>query len=210
MKDFLKDRWGQSLAEVLIATSVTAILIVAAISLISPVLQNGKRVNVLRVNSALNRELLDKTKSLAEGDWHNIANLSTSSVNRYYLSTTTSPFSIVPGTELISVGSTTYSRYFYIDEVWRDPVTGLITTSTGSPVVDPSTFRVTVVIVPTQGPSSSVSQIVTRSQNTVSSQSDWSGGAGFSGPTSGTVSQFSAGSNINTTTTPGSIILNNL
>lgn len=210
MKEMRENRQGQSLAEVLIAAAVTAILLIAAISLISPVLRNNRQVGVLRITGAMNREVLDKTRSLAQADWHAIANLSTSSAYRYSLTTSTSPFSIINGDEEIVIGSSTYTRYFYIDEVLRDPSTGEITTSTLVGVPDPSTRQITIVVVPPQGNSSTIEQIVTRSQSSVSIQSDWSGGGGLSGAVSGTTNQFASSSNVSVSDAPGSLILNNL
>lgn len=203
------NRHGQSLAEVLIATTITALLVVAAVALISPVLRNDKYAAKSSTGASLGKELLDNVSSFTASNWHNIALLSTSSANRYYLITSSSPFSVASGTQAVIAASTTYTRYFYVDEVRRDSVTGNITTSTIGSVIDPATRMITVVTIVPQGPTSTISYIATRSQNSVFIQSDWSGGGNFASgtATASTTSQFVSSSNINATATPGSIIL---
>jgi len=209
MKYFKFNRHGQSLAEVLIATTITALLVVAAVALISPVLRNDKYAAKSSTGASLGKELLENVSSFTVSNWQNIALLSTSSANRYYLITSSSPFSVSSGTETVITASTTYSRYFYLDEVRRDNLNGNITTSTIGSAVDPATRMITVVTVVPQGPTSTISYIVTRSQNSVFIQSDWSGGGTFASgtATASTTSQYVSSSNISATGTPGSIVL---
>src|SRR3989344_3016916 len=201
----LRHRSGQSLAEVLVATAVTAILIMAAIVLISPILKSNRNIGTARVVSGLNSELTDNLRSVAESNWHNLTALSTSSAYQYHVSTSTSPFIVVPGKEVVAIGSSTYTRYFYLEEVRRDLTSGAMTTSTTNSVIDPAVFRVNVVIeAPSAAPGAplATSYIIARTQSKITIQSDWSGGAGYAGPTSETTNQFASSSNINATATP--------
>src|SRR3989344_7250878 len=113
-------RDGQSLIEVLLALTVGTILIVAATSVISPSLRTNTQADKVQVSSALGKELLENVRVFSEADWHNIYNLNKTSANKYYLTTSTSPFSSVNGTESIVLATTTYTRYFYIDNIGRD------------------------------------------------------------------------------------------
>lgn len=210
MKYLKHNRSGQSLAEILVATTVTAILVVAAIALISPIIRNDKYVGKLGGATALSRELLENVRSFAASDWHNISDLATSSMNRYHLNASVSPFTVIVGNETTTISGTLYTRYFYIDEVRRNTTTKNITTSTLNSTVDPATLSITVVTTFPDNQSSTISRLVTRSQNTVFLQSDWSGGEGAPSSTTSTINQFVSSSNVNTTATPGSIILNNL
>jgi hypothetical protein len=210
MRYFGSGRCGQSLTEVLVATAVTTILILAAVALISPVLKNDRNVSSLAIGGALSRELLDNVRNFSESNWHNISDLSTSSANPYYLVAASSPFSTSSGAETIPISSTTYARYFYVDEVRRDLTSGDITNSTSNSSVDPASLRVTVIAAALRGPTSTISQVLTRSQNSVYVQTDWSGGGDVLFVASSAISQFASSSNINTTATPGSIILNTL
>src|SRR3989338_6491413 len=111
---------GQSLIELLVAIMIGAIMIGAGAAIIAPVLRSNTQSLRSQAGIALGKELLDNVSSWAEGDWHNILNLATTSLNVYHLTTSTSPFSAVAGQENVAVGTTTYSRYFYVDDVARN------------------------------------------------------------------------------------------
>ncbi|MEK7187569.1 MAG: hypothetical protein AAB691_01820 [Patescibacteria group bacterium] len=212
MQRFLINRSGQSLTEVLVATTITAFLVVAAVALIAPVLRNDQFAGKVATNGALGRELLDNVKSFAEANWFNIANLSTSSAVHFHLTTTTSPFALRNNDEVIIISSTTYTRYFTVSEVYRYPAPlQEIATTTSGTVYDPATRIIKITIISSNGPSSTVSRVLTRSQNVSYIQSDWSGGASSTLPaTASTTNQYILSSNIDATSTPGSIQLDTL
>jgi type II secretory pathway pseudopilin PulG len=200
-------RGGQSLVELLIAVAIGTILVAAAAAVISPVLKINTQANRAQTATALAHELLDNVRVWAEGDWHNISGLATTSANHYYLNTATSPFSSSTGDEPVTVSTTTYTRYFYVDDVFRD-ASGNITNSSSGASFDPSTKLVTVVAYswPTSA-TYTISTYLTRYRNNVFDQTDWSGGPGQGGPTTSTNSMFSTSSNIDYTTTTGSIYI---
>lgn len=200
----LEFRSGQSLIEVLIAIAIGALMVVAAGAIIAPALRVNTQTSQAQVGSSLAKALLDNVRVWAEGDWHNISNLATTSLNTYYLNTSNSPFTASTGTESVVVSTTTYNRYFYVDDVNRD-ASGYITSSGGS--VDPSTKRVTVAYSWPQSATYTISDYLTRYRNNVFVQTDWSGGPGQSGPVTSTNSQFATSTNTNYTTTTGSIII---
>jgi prepilin-type N-terminal cleavage/methylation domain-containing protein len=107
------------------------------------------------------------------------------------------------GSESLVLGASTYSRYFYLSDVYR--TAGNIVTSGG--VYDPSTKLVTVVYTLPSGATSSISAYLTRHGENIYRQTDWSGGPGASGPATTTGSQFVTSSNIDYSTTTGSIYL---
>ncbi|HEY4525613.1 MAG TPA: LamG domain-containing protein [Candidatus Paceibacterota bacterium] len=96
-------------------------------------------------------------------------------------------------------------RYFYLDDVNRD-AGGNIVSGAGSP--DPATKKITVVYGWPGSTTSSVVSYLVRSGSRVFLQSDWSGGEGYTNPTSTIGNRFSSSTNINFTTSPGSIIIN--
>ena len=200
-----KNRGGQTLIEVLIAIAIGAIMLSAAASLILPALRVNSQAGRTQVSVQLAQQLLDNVRSWSEGDWHNIANLATSSANRFYLNASSSPFTSVSGTETVIVTTSTYTRYFYVDDVSRSSSSGAIVLSAGA--YDPSTKKITVVAGWTQGATSSIIDYLTRSADQVYVQTDWSGGPGQSNPASTTNSLFSTSTNINYTTSTGSIQL---
>jgi Tfp pilus assembly protein PilV len=107
---------GQSLAEILVALAVGIIFVLGVIIVAQFSLKIGKDTEKIQTSAFLARELLDKIKVFADSDWHNIYNLATTSANHYYLI----GFTATSGDETIIVGTTTYTRYFYVEDVYRD------------------------------------------------------------------------------------------
>lgn len=97
-------RSGQSLIEILVAIGVGTIMLLGAITALSPVIKSQTDANRSQVGAALGKELLDNLKIFAEASWHNLDGLATSSVNKYFLNTATSTFFSATGTESIASG----------------------------------------------------------------------------------------------------------
>ncbi len=198
---------GQSLMEILIAIAIGVIMIGVAIAVIAPALKIRSETNEAKIGAALGRELLENFRVVAESNWHNVDTLATGTNNTFYFTTTTNLFVSTSGQELIVVGTTTYTRYFYIEDVCRsaiDYVSGVAPCNVGDKN-DPSTKKVTVIFRWPDSETSTFSTYVTRFKNQIFSQSDWSGGPDLWGPVTGTVSGFATSSNINFSSTTGSI-----
>lgn len=60
----LRDRRGQSIIEVLVATAVGAIMIIAAVGLLSPALRGNRDVSKVQISSALAKEMIDQVRVL--------------------------------------------------------------------------------------------------------------------------------------------------
>ncbi len=201
----LARKGGQSIIEILIAVAVGALLVIAAAGVIAPALRSNTQANRVQVVVALGKELSDNIRAWAEGDWHNVLNLATTSANVYYLNATSSPFTSATGTESVVVATTTYRRYFYIDNVQRNAA-GTIVSSGGSS--DPSTKRITVGYNWPQGVTTTFAFFLTRYRNNVFDQTDWSGGPNQSGPVTTTNNQFATStSNVAYDSSTGSILL---
>jgi type II secretory pathway pseudopilin PulG len=196
---------GQSLVELMIAVAIGAILILAIITLIVPALKGSNKSAQIQTASSLAKELLENVGVWSQADWHNIYDLGKGSPNFYYLNTSNSPFVIATGTESIEVGTSTYSRFFYIENVSRDSSGNIVTTDGAD---DPSTQKVTVGYNWPQGTTSTISSYLTRSRTNIFIQTDWSGGFGQDGPVTSSNSMFSTSSNINFTTSTGSFMIN--
>ncbi|MDP3948951.1 MAG: prepilin-type N-terminal cleavage/methylation domain-containing protein, partial [bacterium] len=93
------DNKGQSLIEILVALAVGTILIIAAISVIAPALRANSQADKVQVASALGKELLENVRVFSEANWYNISSLATSSANKYFLVSVSSPFVAATGTE---------------------------------------------------------------------------------------------------------------
>lgn len=196
---------GQSLVEVLVAVALGAIFIIAAGTIIAPALKVGTEAAKIRTGTALAKELFDNVRVWSEGDWHGIFNLAAGSANRYYLNTSISPFTSVSGEEQVTISPVTYTRFFYVEDVFRD-AGGAIVTSGGT--YDPSTRKVTVVY--RWVPANAVHTLVgyaTRYRHNIFEQTDWSGGSGQEGPVTSVNTRFSNSSNIDAAAIIGSIII---
>lgn len=210
---------GQSIMEILIAVGVGAVLIGAAIATIIPVLKSNLETRTVQIAGSLSQEYLDNLQSLAEYDWYKIYNppAAKGSGSQFYL---TSTGDIMSGATSTVVENRSFTRYFYIENVNRDScgvgsVTANATTScsmqSGSGYVaeDPSTQKITSVVSWTAGGSLGGSinkvQYLTRNQNKVFVQSNWFGGFGQEGPITGESDKFATSTNINYSSSTGSI-----
>jgi len=164
------------------------------------------QANRAQAGAALSRELLDNLSVWAEGDWHNIAGLATSSVYHYYLNTATSPFSSSTGDESVVVSTTTYKRFFYVDDVYRDASGNIAAMPPWN--YDPSTKKITVGCSWLGAATDTISVYLTRSSNRVFTQTDWSGGPNQAGPITSTNERFASSTTNIIYSTGGSIRLN--
>jgi type II secretory pathway pseudopilin PulG len=196
-------RAGQSLVEILVAVGVGVVVVIGAITVLSPATKTQGDALKIQSASALGKELLENVRAWGEGDWHNITVLATTSANKYYLIASTSPFTVATGTQTVTLATSTFTRYFYLDDVYRS--TGKIDSS-GS--FDPSTKKITVVYGWGSGTGSTTSYLA-RTGDQVFTQSDWSGGSGQEGPltATGTNAKFASSSAIDTTTSTGSLVI---
>lgn len=196
---------GQSLVEVLVAIAIGVILIAGAITIISPALDTHRTVQGAKIAGGLGKELLEDVRVLAESDWHAIDSLATTSANTYYLVASTSPFTVSSGIESVAVATTTYTRYFYLDDVYRNVSGRILSDTSGS--YDPSTKKVTVRFTWPPVASNTITSYLTRSRGRLFIQTDWSKGGNAEGPVTVTSSNtsFSTSSGVDYSTTTGSI-----
>lgn len=194
-------REGQSISEVLIAIAVGAIFMVAAAAVIAPALRENTQASNVQAGATVAQALLDNVRVWSEGGWSNITSLATGTAYHYYLITSSSPYVATSGIQSIVIGTTTYTRYFYLSDVYR--TNGVITAS--GTTYDPSTKQVSVVYNWTNGTTSTISSYLTRNDDAVIDQTDWSGGPGATSAATSVGSQFASSSNIDYTTTTGAI-----
>ena len=138
----------------------------------------------------------------AERNWRNIEQLT---AGAWYHLTTSTPIVSQPGEESIGISSTTYTRYFYIEDVGRGGGGGIVSAGGTS---DPSVKKV-IVKYGWQGTTqglSTLSGYLARRLNRSYIQTDWSGGRDTSGAVTTFTNQFTDAVNINASTT-GSITI---
>ena len=216
----IKSISGQSLVEIIIAITVGAILIGAASAVIAPILRSNLETRNVQTASSLTQEYLDNVQNLAESNWFNIYGLTPKGPSsQFYLRATSTTYEILSGTTSTVVEGRTFTRYFSIENVNRDLcgagdiTTNATTTCTSGPGTagvtdDPSTQKITATVTWPESRSLSKSQYLTRNINKVFVQTDWSAGPGQEGPITSENNQFATSTNINYTTTTGSIIIN--
>jgi type II secretory pathway pseudopilin PulG len=212
---------GQSLVEIMVAIGIGAILIGGATAVIVPILRSNLETRNVQIANSLTQEYLDKIQSLAESDWYIIYSPPSAKgpSSQFYLAPTSTTFMLVSGTTSTVVEARTFTRYFSIENVNRKlcgadeittDATSTCTSGPGSSGVadDPSTQKITATVSWPEGRSISKIQYLTRSVNRIFRQTDWSGGSGQEGPITSENNQFATSSNINYSTTTGSIIIN--
>jgi hypothetical protein len=194
---------GQSLVEVLIAVAIGSALLAVGAALIRPALQQNAQVGIVQAKTSLGNELLNNVRAWAAGNWNSVLALGTTSAHLYYLNTSSSPFTAVAATsgESVAVGSTTYIRYFYADDVYRTSGGDATTTASGN-ATDPSTKQITVMVnvVSSTVASTTFVAYLTRNASNIFNQSDWSGGGGAAGPMTLVNNQFASSTYINAST----------
>jgi type II secretory pathway pseudopilin PulG len=199
-----RPRRGQSIAELLIAIAVGAIFMVAAVTIIVPALNENGQAGNIQQSATVAQDLLNNVRVWSEAGWSNITSLSTGTAYQYYLVTSSSPYTIAQGIQSIAIGTTTYFRYFYLSDAYRTSGGGITSTPIGN-TYDPSTKQVFVVYNWTQGVTSTMSTYLTRNGDAAMDQTDWSGGPGASNAATSVNNQFASSSNIDYSTTTGSI-----
>jgi len=190
---------GQSLAEVLIGVGLGALFIMGSAAIIAPSLKTNTQVTQVQTSAALVKELSDNVRAWAAGNWNNVLSVSTGSANIYYLNTSNSPF-VALGTstaESVIVGSTTYTRYFYVSDMYRDS-SGYATSTASGNNYDPSTKQITVVASVASATSTPISytMYLTRNANSLFSQTSWSGGSGQNSAVTFVSNQYATSTNV--------------
>lgn len=207
--DNLSKENGQILVEIILVSLIVIFVSLSVTQIISSSLKGVSKSMSQSPAVFLSREVAEAVRAISKEDWHNISNLSTSSVNKYFPSITGGKWVTNNGTENVSLNSITYNRYFFIDDVYRSTSTGDIVSSGG--YYDPSTAKINIVATWTDkdGASQNFSQVVYfgRNLNNTYAQTDWSGGSAGEQVITGATTTFATSSNIDYTTTTGSIQL---
>ncbi len=199
---------GQALIEILIGLAVGGILIGGATAAIVAVLRSNMESKNFQTASSLSQELMDDAKTLAEADWHNIYNLSKGSSTQYYVAASGTVLAVFPGATTTLAGNVAYTKFFSIENVSR--WAGDISVEPSATDYDPSTQKITSHIQwlsAGQTMEAPITVYLTRWRNVISRQTDWSGGAGQTGPIIESSNQFASSTGIDYSSSTGSIII---
>lgn len=200
-------RNGQSLMEVLVALGVGILVIGGVTGSFVVIARNNDLSSKMRNATISNDALIDSSRSFADGNWTALYALNKGTVNRYKLLNTAGLWVANAGAQTVTIGNTTYSKSFYVNNVSRDG-SGNIETVYNAVNDDPSTQKITVeTSFPLSGSTKTITSAfyVTRTQDFVLDQTDWSGGSGQAGPITRINNRFASSANVDYSTTPGSI-----
>ena len=202
---------GQSLLEVIIAVAVGTITILAAITVLSLILRIGRQDVSFQTGVFLEQEILDNVTVTAERDWQQLANTSEGQDYRLATTSTEGVFEVQGGNDVVIIGETAYTSFFRVSSVGRDGNWNIVTGGTN----DPSTKKVDVFVTwlfQSSTVTSTIAKYITRTQNLVFSQSDWSGGASSTDPVFTRPKNifFEASSTIDFSSQPGTIKIQGL
>lgn len=215
----IKKEDGFSMFEILVAISIFAVIGIVAAQLIAVGLDTNKKGGQKTTANAIAKEVIETVQAVATEQWNLLHGLGKGASNKYYPANTTAIcgaekwcFATTTSGESTTVNNLTYTKYFYINNVSRDATTRNIVESAGTN--DSSTQKVTVVVTWQNSGGAGIgtttaSSYLTRSRNTAAVQTDWASGgsAPGSGEDANFGTDFSASSNIDYTSTPGSIKL---
>jgi hypothetical protein len=198
---------GQSLVEILVAVSIGIVIFLATAPFIAPLLKTSTQVTTVTIATSLASQLGNNIRVWADANWHNVLALATSSGNLYHLVAISSPFIAASGIESINVGTSTFTRFFYLQDIYRDS-NGAIAGAIAGNAYDPSTKQVTIGYTgPGLKATSTMNFYITRHQSTALFQNNWMAGAGQIGPSSISSQGFATSSPSIATTTQGWLTL---
>jgi len=100
-RDGLRSQDGQLLTEILVAMAVGGVLLIAATAGILSVIRHNYESRSSQTAATIAYDLINKTKSFANSDWHNIYNLAHGSDNKYYLVSSATSSLAVDGQESV-------------------------------------------------------------------------------------------------------------
>jgi type II secretory pathway pseudopilin PulG len=188
---------GSLLVEILIAVSIFAIIAAIGAQALFVSVRSNVAASQKGSGAQLLSELVQGARAASEEHWQNLYGLTKSSA-RYHPEIQNGEWVIVPGEEMVTLGTTRYARYFTVDNVSRDLVTRDIESTYAVANDDPATQKVMAVVVASSTEPLSISEYFFRWRNKTCNQTSWSGGAG-SGIKSCPESTYGSSNNI----TPG-------
>ncbi|PIR98196.1 MAG: hypothetical protein COT89_00575 [Candidatus Colwellbacteria bacterium CG10_big_fil_rev_8_21_14_0_10_42_22] len=184
---------GQSLLEILIAISISAIIIGSAVTAVMIALRTSKDTSESQKAYAIAQDILENVRSYAEGNWATFYATTTSS-ETYYLAedvitATSTTLSLNTGTTTVSLSendiTTTYTAWFTTDPVYRNTNNKITTNESYPNIVDPITLNITAHVSWPVGDDTKqiqLSQYISRIRSDTYIFTDWSGSDGQVGP----------------------------
>jgi len=204
----IKNQSGQSLIEIIIGLGIGTALIGAAVVAIIFMLRSGAVNQKFQIAAGLNREIADKIKTVVSANWNDLYNIYDINGNKdpnaqYHVDFSSGKFIFKNDATSTIIEGMDYASFFSVENVCRDDtindIAGVMPCIGGSSE-DPSTQKVTVYTRWPTGQSTTelkVPDYLTRWENAVFQQTDWSGGPANEPPVSEPSDKFSVSTNIN-------------
>lgn len=192
--------------EIIVGLAVAGILIGAATTALVAILRSGLETKNFQIASSLGQELIDNVKTVAEADWHDIYSLNKEPAAQYYVEVSGTTSVILPGATS-TVGNVVYTKFFSVENVKR--LNGIISADL-SAVDDPSTQKIVSHIQwPSAGRTAEavLTVYLSRWRNSISRQTDWSGGSGQEGSVAELNKKFATSEDIDYSSNAGSFVI---
>lgn len=186
---------GQSLIGILLAIAIGAIVFILGSQIIQTSLKAAEASRQKTLSFQLAQEAFEATKAISEEDWHTIDSATTG--QEYYLDNSNGKWELSQsiGKKTITLGKDTYSRWIVFNNVSRD-TNGSIEASYNASNKDPSTKKITADVTLNGIQKISWNYYLTRWENNISNQTDWSGDNGVEGPVTLFGPDYSSSSNV--------------
>lgn len=188
---------GSLLIEILVAVAIFGVMAALSAQAIVTSLASNAAAGAQGQQSQLLSEMLQGVRSASDESWGNIYAIPTDGTHNH-VSLTGGKWVISSGDDTIVIAPRTFTRYFTMSAVSRDPVTRAIESPYNAAHDDPSTRLVQAYVTSSSTMTFSVQEYIFRWRNQVCNQSSWSS-SGVSGTTTCSSGQYNSSSNI----TPG-------
>lgn len=164
---------GALLIEILVAVTVFAAIAAIGAQAMIVSLKSNQLAAEKGAGAQLLAEMVRGVRSASDESWQNMYGLTKDSAH-YYPVVQGGKWVILSGDEVITSGTSIFSRYFTVSNVSRDPTTHAIETTYNAGRDDPATQRVTAIVTASTTGSLSASVYLSRWRNQVCDQTSWS------------------------------------
>lgn len=163
---------GALLIEILLAVSAFAILAAIGAQAMFVSLASGQSASKKESGAELLTEMMQGIRGASETSWQSLYGL-TKGTAHYHPALSGGAWTIVSGDEMVTVGSASFTRYFTVADVSRDPSTRDIESTYASGHDDLATQLVSAFVTSTSTDTLSVQEYFFRWRNKTCNQTSW-------------------------------------
>lgn len=170
-----KNEGGQLLVEILIVIAAVAVIAGISAQMLIVSMRSNKVSGERNVALGLVEETFETVRNTAAERWQDVYNQTKGSA-QYYPKQVSGKWTIASSSENVIVSGITFTRYFTIDNVSRDPSSRSIEATYNASNDDPSTQKITVTVSWSDAEPIVSREYVMRWRNKACAQTNWSGG----------------------------------